>query len=237
MTITPKEWFWDQPAPGGGWMEESASNTPVVWLAWLTGDPAILSFLGTLLSAAERIRQKQFRRCEDLQRFTIGRGLLRLLLGAHLRLPPVDISLKLGPRGKPRLGSGGQRAGLHFNLSHSGQMVLLAFHAVQEVGVDVEEVRRDLGFLALADQVFSPVEKRDWERLNSEARLRVFFQAWTRHEARLKACGLEIGSQGVAGEALKDFNLRLPAGYQGALALNGVDWDDPGGGTNKHGLI
>ena len=218
-------------------MDESDSNTPVVWLVWLTGDPAILSFLGRLLTAEERMRQKQFGQCEDHQRFTIGRGLLRLLLGAHLRLAPVDIALNLGPRGKPCLGAGGQKTSLRFNLSHSGKVVLLAFHAVQEVGVDVEEVRRDLGFEALAEQVFSPAEKRDWERLNSDARLRVFFQAWTRHEARLKACGVGIGGHRVARGALKDFDLHLPAGYQGALALNCVDWDDPGAGTNKHGLI
>ena len=209
-------------------MDESDSNTTVVWLVWLTGDPAILSFLGRLLTAEERMRQKQFGQCEDHQRFTIGRGLLRLLLGAHLRLAPVDIALNLGPRGKPCLGAGGQKTSLRFNLSHSGKVVLLAFHAVQEVGVDVEEVRRDLGFEALADQVFSPAEKRDWERLNLEARLQAFFQAWTRHEARLKACGLAIGGHGIAGEALTDFDLRLPAGYQGALALSCGERDDPG---------
>jgi phosphopantetheinyl transferase len=64
--------------------------------------------------------------------------------------------------------------------------------------------------------------------LNLEARLQAFFQAWTRHEARLKACGLAIGGHGIAGEALTDFDLRLPAGYQGALALSCGERDDPG---------
>jgi 4'-phosphopantetheinyl transferase len=218
-------------------MEESPANTPVVWLARLTDDPAILSFLRSLLSPEERARLKRFGRCEDHQRFVIGRGLLRLLLGAHLHLAPQDVSLILGPLGKPSVGLGGEKTALHFNLSHSGQLVVLAFHAAQEVGVDVEEVRRDLDFEALADHVFTPDERRDWERLNAEARRPAFLQAWTRHEARVKACGSGIGGHGVARGALKDFELRLPAGYQGALALNCVDGDDPGGGTIKHGLI
>jgi 4'-phosphopantetheinyl transferase len=145
--------------------------------------------------------------------------LLRLLLGAHLRLPPESVPLGRGSFGKPFVSTGPGKPAISFNVAHSGQLVLLAFHSGREVGVDVEAVRPDLDCEPLAEQVFSPAEKRDWQRLDTAARTRAFFRAWTRHEARLKATGSGLVGPDIEGNTCERFELQLPAGYEGALAL------------------
>jgi 4'-phosphopantetheinyl transferase len=194
----------------------------VVWQARLTDDPATQAYLVALLSAEERARLARFHLREDQQRYLVGRGLLRLLVGAHLNTPAERVEFDYGPFGKPFVVPGVGAPSLHFNVAHSGQLVLLAFSPVHEVGVDVEEVRRDQDWETIARQVFSCDEHRDWILLNPEERLTAFFRAWTRHEAGLKAMGL--GFAGERNAALDTrlvwFDLELPEGYQGAAGCH-----------------
>src|SRR5215472_2261792 len=44
---------------------------------------------------------------------------------------------------------------IEFNLSHSGSRALLAFTRGREVGVDIEQIRNNLDFEALARRFFS----------------------------------------------------------------------------------
>lgn len=192
----------------------------MVWLAELRDDPAIQSRLAPLLSPEEHTRLERLRLREDQQRFLVGRGLLRLLAGAHLGLPPEYIKLNHGPFGKPFMVPCPGAPTLQFNVSHSGKLVLLAFHPVHEVGVDVEQVRQAPDWEAVARRTFPAGEYRAWTALPSEQRLTGFFQAWTRHEASMKTLG-----RGIAGEnsAVPDarlalFDLVLPENYQGAAA-------------------
>jgi 4'-phosphopantetheinyl transferase len=194
----------------------------MVWQARLTDDPATQAYLVSLLSAEERARLARFHLREDQQRFLVGRGLLRLLVGAHLNTPAERVEFDYGPFGKPFVVPGVGVPLLHFNVSHSGKLVLLAFSPVHEVGVDVEEVRRDQDWETIARQVFSCDEHREWILLNPEERLTAFFRAWTRHEAGLKAMGL--GFAGERNAALDTrlvwFDLALPEGYQGAAGCH-----------------
>jgi 4'-phosphopantetheinyl transferase len=194
----------------------------MVWQARLTDDPATQAYLVSLLSAEERARLARFHLREDQQRFLVGRGLLRLLVGAHLNMPAERVEFDYGPFGKPFVVPGVGVPSLHFNVSHSGKLVLLAFSPVHEVGVDVEEVRRDQDWETIARQVFSCDEYREWILLNPEERLTAFFRAWTRHEAGLKAMGL--GFAGERNAALDTylvwFDLALPEGYQGAAGCH-----------------
>jgi len=204
------------------WLARGPAEGPMVWQARLTDDPATQAYLISLLSAEERARLARFHLREDQQRFLVGRGLLRLLVGAHLNTPAERVEFDYGPFGKPFVVPGIGVPSLHFNVSHSGKLVLLAFSPVHEVGVDVEEVRRDQDWETIARQVFSCDEHREWILLNPEERLTAFFRAWTRHEAGLKAMGL--GFSGERNAALDTrlvwFDLALPEGYQGAAGYH-----------------
>lgn len=235
MKLTPQLWSWDGTQPAAAWLAQGPADVPVVWQASLADDSATQVHLISLLSADERVRLARLQIQDDQQRFLTGRGLLRLLVGAHLNLPAARVEFACGPFGKPFVVPRAGTPALHFNVAHSGQLVLLAFSPTQEVGVDVEAVRPFLDLETIARQVFSADEYRDWLSLNLEDRRAAFYRAWTRHEAGLKALGSGITGERTAepDARLKCFDLELPDGYQGAvgcLRLPESQRDDVGTG-------
>ena len=114
--------------------------------------------------------------------WTRSRGVLRALLAGYMDADPCALRFVLGAHGKPRLRSepsetwkdGGSWPGkdLHFNLSHSGELMLLAVTDGREVGVDVERARA---------------------RYTAE-----FLRAWTMREATVKCLGSGLVSASIA---------------------------------------
>jgi 4'-phosphopantetheinyl transferase len=173
------------------------------------------------LSAAERQRHAACRQRADQERFLTGRVALRRLLGQWLGQPPATVALEVGPGGKPRCADGPG-----FNLSHSGDLILLAFHGGGEVGVDVERARPDIDWCAIAERVFPPTLTAALEHLPPEERDGAFLRAWCRLEARLKARGEGLSGlerlrreapAALAPETLWD--VAVPPGYAAAVAL------------------
>ena len=89
----------------------------------------------TLLSADERRRAELFRRPELRRRFVSARVGLRTVLSRYLGVGPADVGLAFEPAGKPRLAMRDDAADrLRFNLSHSGELALVAVADRCEVG-------------------------------------------------------------------------------------------------------
>jgi len=94
--------------------------------------------------------------------------------------------------------------------------------------VDVERIR-PLDELVLARRWFAPAEVAALEALSGEERRAEFFACWTRKEAYVKALGsglttpLSSFEVPVPGWTFTD--LALPAGYRGAAAAEGDDWE------------
>jgi 4'-phosphopantetheinyl transferase len=183
--------------------------------------------LGSLLDHGEQERAQRLRRPEDRERYQLGRAALRQVLGAWLDRDPAALRFRYGPHGKPAL-DGVVDAAPHFNVAHSGNLILLAFHASSPVGVDVEQHRPDLAWAPLARRVLAPAECRLLERLPSERRPEAFLAAWCRLEARLKArgeglAGLErLQEEALAGQdpiGERTWEVALPAGYGAAVAV------------------
>jgi 4'-phosphopantetheinyl transferase len=221
MNVIPQRWSWQATPPSLGWLGQCPPDLPVVWAAWLADGAAYPTDLASLLSADERARRERLKVPADRQRFLLGRGLLRLLAGAQLNLPPDRVELHEGPFGKPFIVPPPGEGALHFNISHSGQLVLLAFHRAREVGVDVEQVQPGHHWEDIAQRVFSPQEHQGLLALNPDERDGAFFQAWTRHEARLKTLGLGFTDARHAGPETQVTccDLEMPEGYRGAVAF------------------
>jgi 4'-phosphopantetheinyl transferase len=192
------------PSPGG-------RSSPVVPRApWLVladrADPRLApaaAALEPLLDGGERERQGRFRREDDRHRFLLGRGLLRLALGAWLGRDPASLRFRSGSHGKPELAAAEVPA-LHFNLAHSADLILLAFHPGCPVGVDVGRLRPDLAWEPLARRLLSPAACSRLQQLPPEQGPAAFLAAWCRLEARLKARG-----EGLAGlERLQQADLQ-----------------------------
>lgn len=127
---------------------------------------------------------------------------LRRLLAAHLRRPLREVRIDRGAYGKPRVRDGR----LSFNLSHSGQAVLLSLSRRGALGVDLEMRSRRRPVLELARRWFDPREARALARLPARQRQTGFLRLWNCKEAVLKAHGRGIG------HGLQRISIRLGAG-------------------------
>lgn len=167
--------------------------------------------LAACLVPVEQQRWESLRLPEDRERFLRGRGALRRLLGAWRDEPPEVVPIGAGAHGKPCCAGGPE-----FNLSHSGDLILLALHRERPVGVDVEQLRPGLAWRPIARRVLPPEE---WQALEAEG-AEAFLAAWCRLEARLKAQGLGLAGLGQpAPAAVELWDVAVPPGYRAALAL------------------
>ena len=181
---------------------------------------AFVSLLGqpspadeALLDDEETVRAHAFARPADRYRFVLAHAALRLLLGRCLGVPPEEVAYELGPHGKPGLHAEGSAP--EFNLSHSGELGLVAISRGPAVGVDVEQERELTELLEIADQQFSAEERVALRALPAAEQPAAFFRCWTRKEAVIKA-----GGEGL-GYPLGSFDVELAPGSLSALTRYG----------------
>ncbi|MEV7404398.1 4'-phosphopantetheinyl transferase superfamily protein [Streptomyces sp. NPDC091267] len=174
---------------------------------------------GSLIAAADR-------RC-----YVASHVALRVLLGAWLKIAPAAVVLRRepcpscgGPHGRPATDGG-----VHFSLSHSRGVALLAFADVP-VGVDVELAPQARTVSDIGYQLH-PAEIRELAELPEEQRPAAFVRAWTRKEAYLKGKGIGLADglshdhvgtgprpqPGPPGWTVTD--VAVPAGYAAAVAV------------------
>ena len=125
-----------------------------VWQASVSVPPVTLSFLDGLLSSDEHARAHRFRFQRDRNSYVVSHGLLRQLLAAYTGDQAARILFVYGAQGKPAMANSGN-AVVRFNISHSGDAVLLGFALDREIGVDVERTPDGLDFARLSETAFS----------------------------------------------------------------------------------
>lgn len=140
-----------------------------------------------LLSSDELLRADRFHFERDRRRFIVARGVLRMLLGVNLGIAPAAVAFGYAQHGKPFVIN--QASQIHFNLSHSGERALVALSVSRELGVDIEELNREIDYGDLAARFFAPRECATLKRIAEPDRKRAFFACWTRKEAVVKAMG------------------------------------------------
>lgn len=130
----------------------------------------------------------------DRLRFVLSHGVLRILAGHYLAQSAASVLFDVGDFGKPRV-SGGHAERLAFNLSHSGNIVLLAFAGSGQVGVDVEcwsDRLRDQERERIVASAFSEGEQRALASLAPGEHREAFYSVWVRKEAYIKATGAGV---------------------------------------------
>lgn len=215
-----------------------------LWRATLSSGPADLMELRSVLSPDERARADRFRAVGDRARFVAARGALRRILARYTGERPEDLIFSYGRWGKPRLEPAARANPIEFNVSHSGQIVLIAFAVGRRLGVDVEEI------LPMAENDerlsrswLSELELSEMSTMDAPARTQAFYSLWTRREAYLKARGeglslppecvevsgeselpLEALSESESSRVCSLRNLEIGPGYAAALAVEGHGW-------------
>jgi len=170
------------------------------------------------LPREERERAARLHRPATRRRWVAARWALRGVLGHYLDEDPAGIELRVGGNGKPALA--GFPAPLHFNLSHSDELALVAIAREREVGVDVERIesRRDL--LALAQRALGPAQAADVAATLPPDRSAAFHAAWTRREAIAKCLGTGLGAP-LPAAAVAVSALDAGPGFAAAIAVSG----------------
>jgi 4'-phosphopantetheinyl transferase len=202
------------------------------WAVWLPAAPAAADFVG-LLSERERAAAARFRFERDRIRYVRRHAALRLIVARYLGVAPVSLVFAEEANGRPVLAD----AGLHFNLSDSGDLALVAVSPIATIGVDVEALRDIPDLADVARDHFAEAEFHHVRDLPPEQQRLAFYTTWTRKEAFVKAIGeglsypLKAFTTGrtdrpplleIAGVPRADWtmaNLAPATGYAGALAI------------------
>ena len=185
-----------------------------LWSADLNPPARMIRALSASLSPDETKRAGGFLFERDRRRYRVSRGLLRTLLSGYTDVPAHRLRFTYGRRGKPQLLD--DSPDLHFNLSHSADLVVLAFTSTHPLGVDIEHLRPVPDAESIAKRYFSPGEYKAFRRLPPDRRQEAFFNCWTRKEAYIKAVGDGLSVP------LDRFEVTIPPGEPAKmLALDG----------------
>ncbi|ETW94202.1 MAG: hypothetical protein ETSY1_35910 [Candidatus Entotheonella factor] len=215
-----------------------------VWRASLSVSEPRLADFHAVLADDELARAARFRNPLHGAHYTVGRGVLRMLLSRYLNRLPQDIRFSYSNYGKPFIENAAET--LRFNLSHSQDLALYAFTYQREIGIDIEYMRSVSSRDQIAEQFFSPNEVRALRTLPTDQQAIGFFNCWTRKEAYIKAHGEGLSlpldqfdvtllpgepaallETRVASDHADRWALRaLQPGpnYRAALAVEGHDW-------------
>lgn len=221
---------------------ELAEGVVHVWCANLEPGAEQVAVLQKTLSPSEKQRACSFRFGRHRRRFTVARGILRVLLGRYLGTAPLGVDISYSDYGKPYLPT----KTIDFNVSHSEEFGLFAFCLGAEIGVDLEKIRPINDAEGIAARFFSEGEYQRLQQSPSDRRSEAFFACWTLKEAFIKAVGEGLsyglsefdvsfvpgqtaGLNSIHGreEEARQWSLHslFPApGYSAALAVKGQGW-------------
>ena len=143
---------------------------------------------------------------------------LREVLGRYVDEQPAGIELRTGAHGKPALAD--PSSPLRFNLSHSGDLALVAVTQGREVGVDVERIRPRRNLPGLADRALDPAAAAAVHAAPPDAQLTAFHEAWARREAIAKCLGTGLGAP-LPPSPVAVQPLDAAPGYAAAVAVAG----------------
>lgn len=170
----------------------------------------------------DAIEQKAYARRGS--RYLLMRSLLKHELARLTGKDAATIRFTYGMHGKPAY------TPQPFNMSHSGDVLCLAFHH-SDIGVDIERIGKREHMAALARRIMCPPQFAAWQQRQSNAE--EFYACWCTAEALAKQCGGSVWqaqqrpflwhSSGIEPlyESAPRVELFTPTeGYQGAVAYH-----------------
>lgn len=141
-----------------------------------------------ILNAEERARAERFYFSRHQRRFSTARATLRIILARYLNTSAERLEFSYNAHGKPKVIN---TARLQFNLSHTGDLALLAVGKGFPMGVDIEKYSAR-SYEGIAKNSFSNHEFEEFMKVPTSLKPAVFFHIWSQKEAFIKACGLGL---------------------------------------------
>ncbi|MEO7498545.1 MAG: hypothetical protein ABIX11_03055, partial [Casimicrobiaceae bacterium] len=127
-----------------------------LWWCDLAAPPARQAIFASWLSAPEHTRLQRFGSELLRSRYLIGRATLRWVLGDALGLPPSEVTIVRGTRGRPRLAD---FPDVDFNVTHTGERALIGVARGARIGVDLERGDRSLNVAGIARKFMTAAER------------------------------------------------------------------------------
>ncbi len=190
--------------------------------------------LEPLLSPDEFDRISAYTRKEPYQNYVLSRGILRILLGSYLHLPPQSIRMAYSRYGKPEISPSQNTENIHFNISHANNCLLIAVGKKYRMGIDVEYIKKIIDYGVIAEELFTEEEYQMLSPLSFQEQKKAFFEIWTRKEALIKCMGegltyplhtLNVINPGilfVKGSVYQLIPLPAEMDYQASLVYEGI---------------
>lgn len=184
----------------------ASSDRVDLWLcSWRDCDDRLIEQYRGLLSADELGRAERFVFEHHRRRHVVTHALVRTVLSRYASASPAEWRFTTNPYGRPEIGNhgDGERA-LSFNVSHSGDLILLGVTLRNAIGVDLEEIRADRASLEIAERFFAREEVVALKTHAPSLQAERFFDYWTLKESYIKARGMGLSI------ALDSFGFELP---------------------------
>jgi 4'-phosphopantetheinyl transferase len=130
--------------------------------------------------------------CRHRHQYLVSRALVRTTLSRYLQGYPKDWQYQKNKYGRPELIRQPAGINLRFNLSHTDGMIILGITLDDDLGVDVEDIKRDRQLIDIADRYFSGLEVDELRSLPESQQQERFFDYWTLKESFIKARGMGL---------------------------------------------
>ncbi len=156
-----------------------------IWRITVSALISNLEELQSLLTSQETEKVMRYKHQPDRNQRIISKAVLRVLLGRYTGINAKEIHFQPDKNKKPYI-ENTTSGSIHFNVSHSGNYVLIAI-AATSVGIDVEQLNASFTYQNVLSFGFSKPEIDFVE--NSANPNQSFYQLWTRKECLLKATG------------------------------------------------
>ncbi len=141
----------------------------------------------------ERHRMDRLHSDDKRRQKQASRIALRQVLSAYMGIGEADVRLWYGPLGRPHLDHYAHQTRLNFNVSHSGDLIVIALANTPLLGVDIELHRTLARYDRLLARCYSVRERDFLTSIEDQAVFRSqFYRAWTAKEALLKSTGGSI---------------------------------------------
>lgn len=161
-------------------MSSLKNNDVHIWCVNLsdisTNIESVYSTANGSVSASDRANKQKI----------FSKTITRKILSSYLNCSPQEIEFSIGDHGKPSI----KNSDVQFNVSDSGDYLLLGVTLHDPIGVDIECTNRNVDYLALAKRFFTVLE---YEAIaHSHDQKAAFFRCWTQKEAFIKATGMGL---------------------------------------------
>ncbi len=160
-----------------------------IWRFNLDPVKSFNEFFINLLSDEEKKQVEKIKLGDVKNRSIISKAIIKNIISNYLGLNIKQIIFSYNEFGKPVIPERINSFRLNFNISHSGDLGLIAITRKNLIGIDVEKMNELDQIDDIINLCFTETEKYMLSCLESTEKKEVFYKIWTGKEAFIKAIG------------------------------------------------